>query len=63
MNHIHTLQFINYIASDVELLTLKDLQGITGLKALRVSVLYNNSDGINQSKNEINKRNKSELKK
>jgi hypothetical protein len=50
-------------ASDVELLALKDLQGITGLKALRVSVLYNNSDGINQSKNEINKRNKSELKK
>ena len=50
MNYIHYLQFISYIDSDVELLTLKDLQGITGLKALRVSILYNNSDGINESK-------------
>lgn len=50
MNYIHYLQFINYIGADVELLTLKDLQGMTGLKALRVSILYNNSVGINESK-------------
>jgi hypothetical protein len=49
-NYIHYLQFINYIGSDVEWLTLKDLQGMTGLKALRVSILYNNTEGINQSK-------------
>ena len=50
MNYIHYLQFINYITSDIEMLTLKDLQGMTGLKALRVSVSYNNTEGINQSK-------------
>ena len=50
MNYIHYLQFINYISSDVEWLTLKDLQGMTGLKALRVSVLYNKSGGIKESK-------------
>src|SRR5215212_3915744 len=49
-NYIHYLQFINYIGSDVEWLTLKDMQGITGLKALRVSVLYNKSGGIKESK-------------
>jgi len=51
INYIHYLQFINFISSDIEWLTLKDLQGITGLKALRVSILYNKaSDGINDSK-------------
>jgi len=50
LNYIHYLQFINYISSDIEWLTLKDLQGMTGLKALRVSVLYNKSGGIKESK-------------
>ncbi len=50
MNYVHYLQFINYIGSDVEWLTLKDLQGMTGLKALRVSILYNKSGGIKESK-------------
>jgi hypothetical protein len=50
MNYIHYLQFINYIGSDVESFTLKDLQGMTGLKAIRVSVLYNKTGGIKESK-------------
>jgi len=50
MNYIHYLQFINYVDSDVELLTLKDLQGVTGLKALRVSVLYNSKEKKMESK-------------
>ena len=51
LNYIHYLQFINFISDDVEWLTLKDLQGMTGLKALRISVLYNrNSGGIKESK-------------
>ncbi len=50
MNYIHYLQFINYIGSDVETLTLKDLQGMTGLKALRVSISYNKSTGLKESK-------------
>ena len=44
-NYIHYLQFINYISADVEWLTLKDLQGMTGLKALRISIIYNRSGG------------------
>ena len=50
MNYIRYLQFINYIGTDVEWLTLKDLQGMTGLKALRVSILYNKSAGTKESK-------------
>ena len=40
VNYIHYLHLINYISDDVEWLTLKDLQGMTGLKALRISILY-----------------------
>jgi hypothetical protein len=50
MDYIRYLQFINYIGADVESLTLKDLQGMTGLKALRVSILYNKTGGIKESK-------------
>ncbi|MEP6627479.1 MAG: GAF domain-containing protein, partial [Ginsengibacter sp.] len=45
LNYIHYLQFINYISADVEWLTLKDLQGMTGLKALRISIMYDRSGG------------------
>ncbi|MGH2646976.1 MAG: GAF domain-containing protein, partial [Ginsengibacter sp.] len=50
LNYIHYLQFINFVSADVEYFTLKDLQGMTGLKALRVSVLYNKTGGIKESK-------------
>ena len=51
MNYLRYLQSINYIGPHVEWLTLKDLQGITGLKALRVEVVYQKSfNGIQQSK-------------
>ncbi len=50
MNYVHYLQFINYISTELEWLTLKDLQGMTGLKALRISILYNKSGGIKESK-------------
>jgi hypothetical protein len=51
MNYLRYLQSIDYIGADIEWLTLKDLQGITGLKALRVNVVYHqNFDGINESK-------------
>lgn len=60
MNYIHYLQFINYIGSEIESLTLKDLQGMSGLKALRCNVIYNKSfRGAKESKavelmNELN---------
>jgi hypothetical protein len=51
LNYLHYLQSINYIGADVERLTLKDMQGVTGLKALRVEVVYQKSfNGVNESK-------------
>ena len=51
LNYLHYLQFINYIGPHIEWLTLKDLQGVTGLKALRVEVVHNKSfTGIKESK-------------
>ena len=51
MNYLRYLQSINYIGANVEWLTLKDLQGITGLKALRVEVTYQQSfKGVKDSK-------------
>ena len=51
VNYLQYLQSINYIGPDIEWLTLTDLQGITGLKALRVEILRNKSfTGIKESK-------------
>jgi len=51
VNYLHYLQSINYIGPEIEWLTLTDLQGITGLKALRVEVVHNKSfTGIKESK-------------
>ena len=51
VNYLHYLQSINYIGPEIEWLTLTDLQGITGLKALRVEVAHNKSfTGIKESK-------------
>ncbi len=51
MNYLRYLQSINYIGPNVEWLTLKDLQGVTGLKALRVEVVYQQSfNGVKDSK-------------
>lgn len=43
LNYLQYLQSINYIGPDVDRLTLKDMQGVTGLKALRVEVVYQKS--------------------
>lgn len=50
LDYINYLRFINYVDADMELLTLKDMQGVTGLKALRVSVIYNKLEGKKESK-------------
>ena len=34
------MQSKNYLDNDIEILELQDLQAVTGLKAIRVSVLY-----------------------
>lgn len=40
VNYIKFLNSKNILGSDTEILELEDLQGVTGLKALRVSILY-----------------------
>jgi hypothetical protein len=51
MNYLKYLQSIDYIGPDIERIELKDLQGITGLKALRAELVYNpHFEGIEQSK-------------
>src|SRR5690554_1431126 len=40
LTYISFLQHRNQLDSDVEIVDLEDLQGVTGLKAIRVSVLY-----------------------
>ncbi|HVG13451.1 MAG TPA: GAF domain-containing protein, partial [Chitinophagaceae bacterium] len=40
VHYLEYLQSINYIDSEIEWLTLNDLQGVTGLKALRVTIVY-----------------------
>lgn len=46
LKYIAFLQRKRFLDSDVEILELEDLQGVTGLKAIRVSILYasNNKD-------------------
>jgi len=40
LRYIKFLQSKNYLDNDIEILELQDLQAVTGLKAIRVSVLY-----------------------
>ncbi|RNC87687.1 MAG: GAF domain-containing protein [Winogradskyella sp.] len=44
LRYIKFLQSKNYLDNDVEIVELQDLQAVTGLKAIRVSVLYHKSD-------------------
>ncbi|TCK65203.1 hypothetical protein DFQ05_2419 [Winogradskyella wandonensis] len=44
LRYIRFLQSKNYLDTDVEIVELEDLQAVTGLKAIRVSVLYHKSD-------------------
>jgi len=47
-NYINFLQSKHVLDNDLEYLELQDLQGVTGLKALRISILYHNdNDGKN----------------
>ena len=39
--YIQLLQFKNILGTEIENFDVEDLQGVTGLKALRVAVVYN----------------------
>ena len=44
LRYIKFLQSKNYLDNDIEIVELQDLQAVTGLKALRVSVLYHKEE-------------------
>jgi hypothetical protein len=44
LSYIKFLQSKNYLDTDVEIVELQDLQAVTGLKAIRVSVLYHKNE-------------------
>lgn len=49
LKYIHFLQHQNMLDSEIEMVELEDLQGVTGLKALRVKVLYSkNNDKVKE---------------
>ncbi len=47
VRYIRFLQSKNVLDKDLEILELEDLQGVTGLKALRTSILYHNENDKN----------------
>ena len=48
LRYIKFLQAKNVLSKDVEVVQLEDLQGVTGLKAIRVDVLYKTDDNDKQ---------------
>jgi hypothetical protein len=46
LSYIEYLQSINYLGPNIEWLDLQDLQGVTGLKALRVEVVYHKTKDL-----------------
>ncbi|NQY06555.1 MAG: GAF domain-containing protein [Flavobacteriaceae bacterium] len=46
MRYLNYLQSKNYLENDIEVLDLEDLQGVVGLKALRVSITYNSQNKV-----------------
>ncbi|WP_127845349.1 GAF domain-containing protein [Psychroflexus aestuariivivens] len=44
LNYIKYLRKIKYLGDDVEILEVQDLQGVSGLKAIRANILYQKSN-------------------
>nr|WP_109298735.1 GAF domain-containing protein [Aquimarina sp. AU474] len=44
IKYLNFLQSKNYLENEIEVVELDDLQGVTGLKALRVNILYNKDE-------------------
>ncbi len=49
LKYVRFMQSKNKFDGDVEILELQDLQGVTGLKAIRVSMIYQKNDGEKKS--------------
>jgi len=50
LSYIKFLQRKKYLGDQIEKLELEDVQGVVGLKALRVNVLYSSSDDESENK-------------
>ena len=48
LTYIRFLQFRKQLDNDVEIVELEDLQGVTGLKAIRIGVLYSENEEKNK---------------
>ncbi|MFH4964862.1 GAF domain-containing protein [Gaetbulibacter sp. M235] len=48
LRYVKFLQSKNYLDTDVEILELQDLQAVTGLKAIRVSILYKKNADVKE---------------
>ena len=44
LEYINFLQSKNYLEDEIEIVELENLQGVTGLKALRINILYNKNE-------------------
>ncbi len=44
IKYINFLQSKNYLEEEIEIVDIEDLQGVTGLKALRVNILYHKNE-------------------
>ena len=53
INYLEYLQSINYIGPNIEWLDLQDLQGVTGLKALRVEVVYHKNEVLKKESKSV----------
>ena len=53
LSYIKFLQRKKYLGDQVEILELEDVQGVVGLKAIRVNVLYTSSDDESDNKSTI----------
>ncbi|WP_142785139.1 GAF domain-containing protein [Changchengzhania lutea] len=49
LKYVKFLQSKNMLADDIELLELQDLQGVTGLKAIRIGLIYETNIGEEKS--------------
>ena len=50
LKYVEYLQKKNYLGDEVELLELEDVQGVVGLKAIRVEVLYHKDEDASEEK-------------
>ena len=49
LKYVKYLQTRNYLGDHVELLELEDVQGVIGLRAIRVNIIYKNNESASEN--------------